>query len=210
MNQHFVVEVRRDLRGWLAAPEPGLHNGLPRRHHPPERGGGSTIADFCENSEVFTSQRWKRFHIKDTGKGPLVWEARAASWWTERDGKVAGPYRLVVARNVLDPEEIKYFLSDRTDVKLAATLHVAFSRWPVERCLQDGKSELGMDHFECRKYPAILRHLLVTQVSQLFLARQCERLRGEKGNGHGVPGSHGGRRVARRAATESSRAPAAD
>jgi SRSO17 transposase len=187
MKQPFVVETRWDLCGWLAVPSEGLLGGAPRRHQPPERGGGGTIKGLCADSPQFTGQRWKRFHIKDTDKGPMVWEARAALWWTERDGKVLGPYRLVVARNALDPGEIKYFLSDRTDVKLRVTLHVAFCRWSVERCLEDQKSALGMSHFECRKYPAILRHLLLTQVSQLFLARECQRLRGEKGGRDGLP-----------------------
>ena len=51
----------------------------------------------------------------------------------------------------------------------------------MERCLEDQKGELGMSHFECRKYDAVLRHLLLTLVSFLFLARQCQLLRGKKG-----------------------------
>jgi len=50
-------------------------------------------------------------------------------------------------------------------------LHVAFSRWHIERCFQDEKGLLGLDHFECRRYRAIQRHLIVTVISHLFLAR---------------------------------------
>ncbi len=39
---------------------------------------------------------------------------------------------------------------------------------------------LGLSHFEVRSYPALKRHLLITQVRHLFLARQTQRLRGEK------------------------------
>jgi SRSO17 transposase len=203
MRQHFVLETKSNLVGWLHPPAKGSNGRFPRRHQPPAEGGGSTIENLAFHSKVFTAQRWKRFHIKDTGKGPLVWEAKAAQWWTERDGELVGPYRLVVARNVLDHQQVKYFLSDRTDVKLRVTLHVGFSRWPVERCLEDSKTELGMGHFECRKYTAILRHLLVTQVSLLFLARQCLRLRGEKGRRNGLPGSHRCRGAAGRTAAVS-------
>ena len=59
---------------------------------------------------------------------------------------------------------------------LETILHVAFSRWPVERCIEDEKSELGLSHFECRKYAAVLRHMRITQLSHLFLARQTQRL----------------------------------
>ena len=32
-------------------------------------------------------------------------------------------------------------------------LHVGFARWPIERCLEDEKSKLGLSHFEVRHYP---------------------------------------------------------
>jgi len=205
MGQPFVLEVRRDLLGWLGAPEPGRRGGVTRRDDRPRDGGGRTIGDLCAGSPAMTGRPWKRFHVKDTSKGPMVWEARAALWWTERDGRSAGPYRLVVARDVLDPSEVKYFLSDVTDVPLRVTLRVAFSRWPVERCLEDEKGELGLSHFECRKYPAVLRHLLLTQVSHLFLARQCRRLRGEKGRRDDLPSPRRGRGPVGRAAARPGR-----
>jgi SRSO17 transposase len=198
MAQPFVLEVPRNLSGWSHEP---ANTDTPR----------SKVEDLCRHSPAFTGRNWKRFHVKDTTRGPMVWEARAAALWMERDGAVVGPYRLVVARDVLDPDEVKFFLSDATDVPLRTTLHVAFSRWPVERCLQDQKTELGLSHFECRKYDAVLRHLLLTQVSQLFLARQARRLNAERGKkrrgekrrgtaGDGVPGPHRRRRPDRCAA----------
>jgi SRSO17 transposase len=147
MGQHFVVEVRRDLLGWLHAPPTGPQGGVPRRDERRCDGGGSTIENLCAHSRVMTKQAWKRFHVKDTQKGPMVWEAKAALWWTERDGRIAGPYRLVIARDVLDRDEVKYFLSDRSDVPLRVTLHVAFSRWPIssptgDKPCADGQSLL--------------------------------------------------------------------
>ena len=95
------------------------------------------------------------------------------------------------ARNVLDPTEVKYFLSNAApDTPLETLLHVTFARWPVERCFEDGKTELGMSHFEARKYQAVFRHLLITQLSHLFLAEQTVRLRGEKYRGDTVPSPH--------------------
>ena len=119
--------------------------------------------------------------------------------WLRRDGRTRGPYWLVWVRNVLDPAEEKYFLSNAAPgTPIETILHVAFRRWPVERCLQDAKSKLGMSHFEVRKYLAIERHLLITQLSHLFLARQADRLRGEKSGGHDLPSSHRGGRHDRR------------
>lgn len=107
-----------------------------------------------------------------------MWEVKFAPRWRSRDGGVVGPYWLVMARNVLDPGEVKYFISDASPgVPLEVILYLAFGRWPVERCLEDEKSELGLSHFEVRCYPALERNLLITQVSHLFFARQTARLR---------------------------------
>jgi SRSO17 transposase len=40
-------------------------------------------------------------------------------------------------------------------------LLVAFSRWRVERCFQDDKSEIGLDQYEGRRYLGLKRHLIL-------------------------------------------------
>jgi len=192
-GQRFVLEVPRNTLGWLFFPED--LQVAPKR-----------VDNLCRYSRPMMRQPWTRFHVKDTDKGPMVWEVKAAPFWAWRGGKVCGPYWLVLARNVLDPKEQKSFLSDAAPgTPLEVILHVAFSRWPIERCFEDEKTELGLSHFEVRRYPSILRHLLITQVSHLFLAQQNCRLRGEKSGGHRVPGAHRGRRLDRRPAALSQR-----
>ena len=174
---HYVVEIPRNLHGW--ATFPGTE---PRWEARP-------VEHLCRCSRPLIGQSWTRFHIKDTDKGPLVWEVKAVdSFWQRRDGVPVGPLWLVHARNVLNPTEEKYFLAHApAGTPLETILHVAFTRWPVERCLQDEKSELGLSHFEVRKYQALWRHLLITQLSHFFCARQTQRWRGEKSAPHFVP-----------------------
>ena len=84
-----------------------------------------------------------------------------------------------MARNVLT-DETKYFLSNRVpglaDWSLRKILRVAFGRWPIENCFREAKEELGRDHFECRGWRCIHRHLYVTILSQLFCARVRQQL----------------------------------
>jgi len=65
-------------------------------------------------------------------------------------------------------------------VSLEWMLWVAFSRWPVERCFELAKRNLGMDHFEIRSWRGIHRHLYVSQLSLLFRSRVHKRLRTKK------------------------------
>jgi SRSO17 transposase len=197
LGQRFVLEIPRNLMGWTREPD-----------------GADTPRGQVENlvrwSRPMLYQPWTEFHIKDTNKGAMIWEVRASSFWMKRDGRVIGPYWLVAARDRLDGDTVKYFLSNASaGVPLEAILHVAFSRWPVERCIEDEKSELGLSHFECRKYAAVLRHMRVTQLSHLFLARQTKRLAEKKSAGDDLPGARRGQRPDRRAAAGRARPAAA-
>jgi SRSO17 transposase len=175
-HYRYVVEIPRNLHGWLYNP------GDEPRHR--ARG----VEELCHHAKPMTRQEWIPFHIKDTEKGAVVWKVKSAPFWLRRDGKVLSGYQLLWAYNPLHPEEEKWFLVwDPLEDKLDTWLHVGFARWPVERTLQDKKSELGLSHFEVRKYLAVMRHFYITLVSHLFVARQTERLRGEKSGDHLEP-----------------------
>ena len=106
----------------------------------------------------------------------MVWEAKRAAFWVKDErGLPAGPYHLLICRNALDPGEVKFFLSNApTGTPVTELLLVAFDRWRIERMFQDGKGELGLDHFEVRRFGSLCRHLLLTCVSHLFLAESCQ------------------------------------
>lgn len=190
LGLRFVLEIPKNLQGWVRRP---AHADSPR----------GEVQNMVRWSSPMRDQQWVKFHIKDTGMGAMVWEARCAPFWMKRQDAVAGPYWLIAAHDLLHPEEKKYFLSNASaGVPLQVLLHMGFSRWPVERCLEDEKSELRLGHFEVRKYHAILRHLRITQVSHLFLARQTQRLAGKKSGNHYLPGAGCGQCADRRAAAE--------
>ena len=117
-----------------------------------------------------------------------MWEVKSAPFYRKqgKDGLPKQVHTLIVARNVLNPEEIKYFLANQSlsspHVTLKDLLWVAFSRWPIERCFEIGKRDLGMDHFEVRQWFGIHRHFYISQLTQLFCAQTQQALR-EKNSG---------------------------
>ena len=136
-------------------------------------------------SPLFREQSWQRYRIKDTDKGPEVWEVKWAVFWRKgEDGLPHGRHCLIVARNVLT-QEVKYFVANRVPgqkgITLRWLLRVAFSRWSVERCFRVAKDELGMDHYQVRGWRCLHRHFYLTQVSYLF----CAQIRQQ----YDVPGS---------------------
>jgi hypothetical protein len=110
----------------------------------------------------------------------------------DEQGLPTRPYHLLVVRNALDHEEVKYFLSNAPESTSVETLlRVAFTRWVIERAFEDSKTELGMDHFEVRKYLSIQRHLILSCLSHIFLSEFCLKYRGEKLRPDGLPSPDG-------------------
>lgn len=160
LDVRYVVEIPRNLTAHLAGRDP--QERARRVDSLWERGGPS----------------WQRWHVKDTTKGPSVWEVRAARVRLVEEGVAGEEQWILVTRNALDHDEVKYFVSNAPpDTPVATLLHVAFCRWHVERLFQESKSEVGMDHYEGRLWLGLVRHLVLTALSVLFLAEQRQRLR---------------------------------
>jgi SRSO17 transposase len=84
----------------------------------------------------------------------MVWECKRVMLTVKGDDGFPGEtLHLLVARNVLDPGELKFFVSNGpAETSVEVLLLVAFSRWRVERCFEDQKSEIGLDQYEGRRY----------------------------------------------------------
>jgi SRSO17 transposase len=190
-RQGYVAEVPSNFMGWFKPPRL-----LEKRRSLQVSRAASTVADLARFSSKLSRKPWRRFRVKDGQKGPMIWEAKRARLFPQtEEGDPDLPLHLVVARNVLKPDEIKYFVSNAApETSLETLLLVAFSRWHVERCFEDEKTELGFDHYEGRNYLGLLRHQAVTAVTHLFLARVREQWRGEKSGVHRLPSSHRGLR----------------
>ena len=198
VGQNYVGEVPVSFRVWTKQPEMmyrehASRQRMGRPHKFPclkvQTNPTVEVRNILTYSPVMRRQPWEQYRIKDGTKGPIVWEAkRILVWLRDADGLPTRAHHLVVARNVLDHDEIKYFISNAPEeTSVEMLLLVAFSRWRVERMFQDSKGELGMDHFEVRRYISIKRHLIVSCVSHLFLAEFQLANREKKNRTHDLP-----------------------
>lgn len=200
-HQMFVAEIPNNFHGWARKPKL-LHaasaaSGRGRPKGYPRLAAGShssEVRNLARHSPAFREQVPQRYRIKETGKGPEVWEVRWGVVWRKNPRGFPGRrHCLIVARNVLSGEE-KYFLANRLPgernpatgrpVTLRFLLRVAFGRCSIESCFRQAKDELGMDHYEVRGWRCLHRHFYVTQLSHLFCARlrqECAEASGEDG-----------------------------
>jgi len=198
-QQAFVGEVPRSLMGWIDPPRV-TYRPLHRRgrgRKVPRIVAGSRPPQSVEHlfwwQPALKEQEWQRWRIKDGEHGPVIWEVKHVPFHLQGPDGLPGPrWHLVVARNVLDPTEMKFFVSNAPpDTSVGTILLVGFSRWRVERCFEDGKGEVGLDHYEGRRYPGLKRHLILSAISYLFLAQTNQRLRGKKIRVDRLPSPHG-------------------
>jgi SRSO17 transposase len=202
-QQQFVAEVHKGVVGWIDPPpvtSRPFRRGKrgPLRKTPRLRADSppaQTLEQLAQSHPQLRKQRWKTWRIKDGQKGPIVWQVKHVLIHVKDEhGLPTGPWHLLVARNP-QTGELKYFLSNASpETPVSTLLRVAFSRWRVERCFEDHKGEVGLDHWEGRKWIGLKRHLILTTLSYLFLARACWGLRGEKSGTDSLPGAHRGRR----------------
>lgn len=200
-EQKFIGEVHKGYTAWTQPPRvterPYRRRGRGRSRRTPRVVAGSqrpmTVAEMMRFHRPLREQAWKRYRIKDGEKGPMVWEIKHVLIYPRNEeGLPEQAYHLIVARNVMEPGIIKYFVSNApVGASVQTMLLVAFSRWRVERCFEDEKGELGLDHYEGRRYQGLKRHMIITTVSHLFLAKVHQGLRGEKPGADGVPSAHG-------------------
>jgi SRSO17 transposase len=200
-GQKYVGEVPRNFMGWTRPPRvvtrPFHKNRRGRGRKVPRLASGSTPSrrvDALLREEGLRDQPWVRWRVKDGHKGPMVWEVKHLRFYpVAADGLPGDPLYLIVARDVLNPGEMKFFVSNApAGTSVQTMLLVAFSRWRVERCFEDQKSELGLDQYEGRRYRGLKRHLILSCVSYLFLSRMRQEFGGEKSGSDGVPVTHGG------------------
>lgn len=161
----YVVEVPKGVLGWARSPQ----------------GQGALRVDALSTAPSgFGFKRWTQYRTHDTQKGPDIWEVKAGRFWEQGEHAPAEAQWLLIARNVRT-DEVKYFVSNAPEDTLVPTLvRVAFSRWHVERCFQDCKSELGLNHAELRNYRGLHRHFILTAVNYFFLQDQGRAELGEK------------------------------
>ena len=187
-KEAFVIEVPPDAHVWLTKPKvlkkpPRNAVGRPKKYPRfcKRDRKGSEVRNLAKYSPAFHEQPPQQYCIKETHRGSEVWEIRWKTCWrkTHTSDLVSTQCTLIVARNVLT-DETKYFLSNRVAGRdgwsLRKLLRVAFGRWPIEDCFREAKEELGLDHFECRGWRCIHRHLYVTILSQLFCATVRKKL----------------------------------
>jgi SRSO17 transposase len=120
--------------------------------------------------------RWRRHSAGAGSKGPRVydWARQALGVVDERGGRLW----LLVRRQCEPAQERAYYLCrGPARTPLRELVRAAGARWPVEECLERGKGECGLDHYEVRSWVGWHRHVTLSLLALALLAVVRRRAR---------------------------------
>src|SRR5262249_17626746 len=87
-----------------------------------------------------------------------------------KDGQPAQTGWLVIKRSLGEHPAYWYYLSNAPpSVPFRLLVWLSGVRWAVEQCFAETKTELGMDHYELRKYTGWHHHILTCMLAHFFL-----------------------------------------
>jgi SRSO17 transposase len=115
---------------------------------------------------------WQRYVIKEGSKGPIVCAFAFVRVHVVRSGLPGEVVWLVIRRNLDDPTEVKFYLSNAPgSCPLATLARMCGARWPVELCFAESKDEVGLDHYETRSWKGWHHHMVLVMLAHHFLVQ---------------------------------------
>jgi len=179
----YFVQTPSDTLCWTQHPSVRekryKHKGRAKtkRYVPPEEKKPITVARFAKNlNDVF----WYRRRVSEGTKGPVDYEFTKRRVTLSRDGLPGKTVWLIVRRTIEKAPSYSFFISNApVGTRLKTFVWLSGIRWAIEQCFEETKTELGLDHYEVRKYPGWRHHMLSCMLAHFFLWHMRIRL-GEK------------------------------
>jgi len=175
---YYFADVRKSEKVYLEKPEVGVpqYQGRgrpPSKHKVLSEHQPHKVSELAQSKEL----TWHPINLGEGAKGPLlahvaclrVYPSRSEIPWEE-------PVWLIIRKRT--DGQVRYAFSDAPEsISIQELCQASCWRWPIEQCFEEGKSYLGMDHYEHRSWPAWHRHMIYVMLAMHFLFRLRQRLK---------------------------------
>lgn len=184
----YMVAMPRDTLCWVQEPvvmeKTYRYGGEERTKRFLAEGEESPIA-FEALAAATNNYFWYRRIVSEGTKGPITYEFMKKRVVLAKNKKPDRNVWLIVRRPIGgDVSSYSYFISNAGRfTRLKTFVWLSSVRWAVEQCFEEAKTDLGMDHYEVRKYPGWRHHMIACMLAHFFLWHMRIRL-GEKSAGY--------------------------
>jgi SRSO17 transposase len=184
------VAIPADTRCWLQAPRTEAqtyrYQGEVRAKRvvvPPHNTPDSVAALAAR----LPASHWHRRQVSEGTKGPIVYEFARHRVTLCKDDFPARAVWVVMKRTLGAEPRYSYYISNApVSTPWRTLVWLSGVRWAIEQCFEEGKMELGMAHYEIRKYPGWHHHMLTTMLAHFFLWHLKRRLGKKSPSADGV------------------------
>jgi len=167
-----LVAIPSETRCWLQRPQ----TEDKRYRYKGEARAKRVVAPDSAPSMVATvaarlpTSSWYRRKVSEGTKGPIEYEFARQRVTLCKEDLPDRTVWLVLKRTVGAEPSYAYAISNApASTPLSTFVWLSGLRWAVEQCFEEGKTELGMDHYEVRKYAGWHHHMLTTMLAHFFL-----------------------------------------
>jgi SRSO17 transposase len=185
------VAIPADTRCWLQRPQTMERTYRYKGEARAKRVVAAPATDACPVAALATrlpASAWYRRQVAEGTKGPLIYAFARQRVTLCKDGLPERTGWLVIKRREGTEPSYSYYISNApASTPLRTFVWLSGLRWAIEQCFEEGKTDLGMDHYEVRKYPGWHHHMLTTMLAHFFLWRLKLRLGKKSSGADGVP-----------------------
>jgi len=170
---HYFVSVPSDTSCWLTMPitrtKTYQYKGQLREKSVLERTEKKPITVDAVARSIHDFF-WYRRTVSEGTKGPICYEFTKRRIVLSKSGVPDKTVWLIIRRSLEKTPTYRYFVSNApVSTRLPTFVWLSGFRWPIEQCFEEAKEELGMDHYEVRKYPGWNHHMLTCMLAHFFL-----------------------------------------
>lgn len=169
MGYYYFANIRSNMCIWPTMPEMRPAKRKSKDGDPIENWptlDPISVYDFIMQDTSI----WHQTVMGEGSKGPIISYTKTYRVYENIDGLPGNQVWLYV-RKFEDGKLNFAFCNAPFDTPHEILDKVALSRWSIEQCFGECKTELGMDHYEVRSYHSWHKHMILTRVAHEFL---CE------------------------------------
>jgi SRSO17 transposase len=172
-DKTYLVSVPKDTLCWLKRPMT-----ITRRYRWGGKDRTKTVLVDPDSKPVSVDELarninnyfWYRRKVSEGTKGPIVYEFTRRQVILAAAGLPQKTVWLLIRRTLDDDPQFSFFISNASaSTRLKTLVWLSGLRWAIEQCFEETKSELGMDHYEVRKFTGWQHHMLTCMLAHFFL-----------------------------------------
>lgn len=173
IGKTYFVSMPATTQCWLQCPLTTVktyrHNGKTRTKRRLKAPTKDPVT-FAQFATGLHATFWSVRTVSEGAKGPIAYEFARRRVTLRKDGLPWKTVWLVMKRTLGDDPTYWFYISNASRcARLPLFVWLSGVRWAIEQCFEETKGELGMDHYEVRKYAGWHHHMLTCMLAHFFL-----------------------------------------